>query len=873
MLFKNDFFTFAGERYRLLYRDKDSDLAFALNIDDRKAWPREFSWSGIKKLPKLNPKALQAGRAFSNELDYCASDVVNNTAGNNQVNNVEGLEASRHAAQSSSVLSTAASAVQLAENATRQELLAEQQQIEAQQAEGVATPSQVLRALKKGRVLSDAQVSKREWAAEMLGPLMNEEKSAPGIFEPKERCRMIKARAEEAGCTVTVLYKHLRQFWLGGQTTSALTAPYENCGRSRDGETGRRGAKPESGRDIYQLSEDDHKRFEAALQTHYLVENSVLTINDTYDLLLEDYRYLDGEGNPYLKDHGERPSVRQFRYYLASRYTKDDRLRARLTTEEYKQRHREVLGTVLEDCDGIGHYYEADATIADVFCVATNDVSNIIGKPTIYLIIDRKSRLIVGWYVGLENPSWICAMQAMVSIAQDKQAICERLGVSFDPEDWPAHQMFPRVLLADRGELLSAASDQIVVELGVHIGNLPKKRPEWKPVVECSFKQTRAILQAGAPGFDPPENARLRQAKDYSKESCLTLQQFEKIILLAIIKHNRDPLTKYQLSLSEIGNKVLPIPIDLWNFDMESDNGRQVEYSEEFVRMALLERQTASVTLNGIKFGGCFYASIETSSKGWFSKARAGVFKVTVAFDRRLVDTVYAYDPKHPEEVYECKLTARSERFSGLSFVEVANILKEVKGTSEEIEQIRRQNKANFNSLVQPVYAGGKKALKEARLTSARKSRRADTVQARADGLRAERQELAAPMASNAVADEHASVPAQASAQLTAAAPRFAFTNASSSLAQPPATLSPEGQVSALEANTAADAKSAIHATAGASKTQKVQTAPSAPTHTTHSVHSTTDATAAHAPAAAPARPLTAAEKLQKRKQILTQNV
>ena len=842
LLFKNDFFTIAGARYRLLYRNKDTDRAHAINIDDKRAWPREFSWSAIKALPKLDPSRLQLGNSFPvDSIDTDAAECVTGSGSSLAIGSVESAAASANPA-----------------------LL----QIEAQKAEAPTAPARVLKGLKKGRVLSDAQKRIRDEAIAMLGNLIDEGKSAPQIFDPKERCQMIKDRAEEANCTVTVLYKHLRQFWLGGQTASALTPTYENCGRKRETVTGGRGAKPDSGRDVYQLTEDDVKRFERVLQSHYLVENSLLTINDTYDELLEEYRYLDGEGASYVKDHGERPSLRQFRYYLSSNYTKDECLRARLTPEEYKQKHREVLGTVLEDCDGIGHYYECDATIADVSVVATHDMSSIIGKPTIYLIIDRKSRLIVGWYVGLENPSWICAMQAMVSIAQDKRAICERLDVKYDAEDWPAHQMYPRSLLADRGELLSSPSDQIVVELGVKIGNLPRKRPEWKPVVECGFKQTRAILQASAPGFEPPENSRLRQAKDYSKGSCLTLQQFEKIILLAIIKHNRDPLPKYALSLSEIGNKILPIPLALWNFDLESDNGRQVEYSEEHVRMALLERQSASVTLNGISFGKCFYASAETSSREWFARARTGAFKVTVAFDRRLVDTIYVYDPKHPEEVYQCTLTSRSEKFKGLSFVEVAKILDGVKGTSETIEQIRRQNKADFNVEAKAVYETAKNELKEARLTTGRKNRRADTAEARAEALRAERQELAALPTRDAQPHAHSSGLPTVAPQLSSVVPVSGANQGSqqdstsakstASSAQPYADMTLGGPSGSEGAN-ANDASS----TGGSvpEGTPSVQDVSPAPT------------TSTAAPVAAPARPLTAAEKLQKRKESLTRNV
>lgn len=599
-------------------------------------------------------------------------------------------------------------------------------------------------AIKLKRVLSlqpsPAMIRTRDKAIEYIGTLANQ---VPEIFDDVHRCRLIFEQAQKVGCSTPTLYKYLRRFWVGGQTPSALLGNFHRCGRSDANITAGRGAKPEFGRSIYQLTQRDFVAFERVIKGIYL-KDSRWNMTKVHQHLLEKYYQIpDGNGDMHILPEGERPTFKQFEYHLRKTYPLEARLRGREGGKDFERDHRAVLGTVLADCLGVGHYYEADATIADVYLVACENIQKIIGKPTIYLIIDRKSRLIVGWYVGLENASWICAMQAMFSISQDKQQLCARLGVNYNPNDWPAHQVFPKEFLADRSELLTKTSNQITTELACTVTNVPSKRADWKPVVECGFKQTRMILQDGTPGFDPPENAKKRQGKHYEKDACLTLMQFEAIVLHSIIAHNRSPLSGYLLNLKEIGNDVKPMPVALWNHDIVERAGLLTRYSEERVRMALLPRGDATVSEEGIMFGSCNYTCQEAVEGGWFVTGRKNRFKVTVSFDGRLVDTIYVHDPYLAGVVYQCKLTPRSNRYVGLSFNEVKAIEKFQRMLAPSIRQDQVQVLADFHGSTKPIIDKALKNLKAADLKVSRTARRADTKESRIDELRTERQELA----------------------------------------------------------------------------------------------------------------------------------
>jgi hypothetical protein len=588
---------------------------------------------------------------------------------------------------------------------------------------------------------TDAMKAARDTALQMLGDLPTR---VPEIFAPSARMALIHERSQHIQCAPKTLWKHLRRWWEGGQTPAAMLGQFHLCGRAGTTLTSSRGNTPKADYNIYQVTEADAAIMRAHIERHYLKDERT-SIASSYQKLVEDhYRFLDGNGQRYVSPMGERPSLKQFEYFLRKHFSLETRLRKRKGDKDFERDHRAVLGTVLDDCAGVGHYYEADATIADVYLVAEHDVNQIVGKPTIYLIMDRKSRLIVGWYVGLENPSWVCAMQALRSISEDKQAMCARYGVKYVPEEWPAHQVFPQQVLADRGELFTKQATKIAENLTVTLTNVPSKRGDLKPIVECGFKLTRMTLQATTPGFDPPENAKRRQGKKYDKDACLTLKEFSTIILLAIIKHNRMPMQAYRLNLRELADDVHPSPIGLWNHNIADRAGLLPRYTEETVRLALLPQGKATVTEHGILFNGCHYSCKEAVTGGWFVHARVRRTDLVVSYDGRLVDSIIVHDPVRRGATYRADLLSRDHEFKGLSFYEVKTIERVRSSKMTDIAQGRIQTTADFNDAASTVTSAALNRLKSSGQRVSRSSRRADTKPARLEELRLERMERAA---------------------------------------------------------------------------------------------------------------------------------
>jgi putative transposase len=585
-------------------------------------------------------------------------------------------------------------------------------------------------------------------AARALGaiqPLLN---AIPEVYVPANRAQLVKAHAAASGISERTLRNYLREYWQGGQTPSALHGGWHRCGRVTGalGKTARRGRRPIHGEyAIFEVDDSAKAKLEEAAV--WYLKDGRRTIAGAYQFLLRaHYARPDGNGELHVNLKGERPTLRQFDYYLRKRYSTEVRLRYRLGDKDFERDHRAKLGSARFDCQGVGDIYEIDATIADIFLVAKNDRTRIIGKPTVYIIIDRRSGLITGFYVGLENASWTAARLAILTVAADKAELCRRHGVVYDPEDWPAHSIMPRQFYADRGEMISRASSRIVEGLNLTVTNIPGMRPDWKPFVECGFKLMHQALAEHAPGFDPASNFTKRRGKHYEKDASLTLDDFSKIMLEHVIAHNRRPKLELELSNAELMEEVIPAPIDLWNFDVQTRSGYLSRVREMDVKFGLLPTDKAVVTEEGIHFKNCYYTCEEAIQKGWFIQGRKKRFAMTVSYDPRLADAIYIHDESTRGKYIRADMTDVSRRrYSGLSFSEVHLYKSLEKKTLFEAEQIRQQIGLEYVQRITPTIEDAKASLKRAPKKS-RTSRKADIKDDREQALREERANSSAPL-------------------------------------------------------------------------------------------------------------------------------
>ena len=509
----------------------------------------------------------------------------------------------------------------------------------------------------------------------LWGKMKNALLDEPGIYDRKIRMEHLRRIEQENGGTAANYYRHLGRYWQRGKTPDAFLPGYGASGgrgKYRVGRSIERAEDPsEFGKN---LTPADLVNFDAAIRKYYLTrkENDLARV---YDRLLDDsYTVLETDDNgneaAHLLPKGEIPSIRQFRYwYNKTRDIREEAVKRQGGTG-FELTGRAVTGKNDHGMMGPGSQYQVDATVADVYLVSQFDRSDIIGRPVMYFVMDAASRIVTGMYIGLEGPSWLGMAMALYNATTDKVDYCHQFGIEITEDMWPCHHV-PAVLLGDRGELESHMADNLVSMLGIRVDNAPPYRGDLKPVIESHFKTINAQVKPLIPGFVMPDD-RKRGGKDYRLDAKLDIRQFTRIIINCVLYYNNQHyLSGFEKNEQMLKSGVDAVPVKLWNWGILNSSGSLRAYPKETIRLALMPKETGSVTEKGIYFKKLYYTCPEARESLWFENARKnGRYSVDVSYDPRDMSGIYVWK-KDGEGVLPCTLLDWEQRFSGKSEEEV----------------------------------------------------------------------------------------------------------------------------------------------------------------------------------------------------------
>ena len=497
----------------------------------------------------------------------------------------------------------------------------------------------------------------------------------PAIYRLHERSALLKTLSEESGIQVPNLYKLLTRYWKGGMTPNALLPRYENCGNASnpyDGKSQRRGRKKIAGAEGKNLTPEDLRRFSDAILTWYHGKEQLSLDKVFQNMLGKWYISKDENGNAIPLDPDLVPSRSQFLYWHSKNRNILEEAKARNGVRNYPLQSRASIEKTETFLSGPCDSAQIDATIADIFLVSQGDRSKIVGRPTMYFLMDSYTRMVMGMHITLESPSWHAATLCILNAMEDKVEFCAKYGVEISEEDWPCHHI-PRALVGDRGEMESVSADLLVNQLNMRIENTPPYRGDLKAIIENHFHLMNVDMAElpGKMGKDYGE----RCTEDYRLEARLTLNEFiATIIHLVLLYNNYHYMEYYGKTMQMRQLSVKPIPREIWNFGMKYLSGTQRALSKAAVRYALLPSEKASITVNGILFRGLYYGCDRGFKEHWFDSARiAGRETISIAYDPRDGSRIY-YKPSAESEPLECCLLDSNKITGQFSTEELAQM-------------------------------------------------------------------------------------------------------------------------------------------------------------------------------------------------------
>ncbi|WBA81854.1 DDE-type integrase/transposase/recombinase [Endozoicomonas sp. GU-1] len=537
---------------------------------------------------------------------------------------------------------------------------------------------------------------KRESNYQLIKPLV----SAPDFYDPKVRSHIIQAIIKEKGSTKQTLYRLARRYWQRGQTPNALLPDYKNSGgkgKKRHSSGKKLGRPREYTPGVGAIVDAEvEKLFRIAIDRYVLNEKkrSFPAAHRKFKTLYENY-FPD-------TPESEIPSQWQMMHFFKREYDQVEKIQKQATRIEFNKDIRPLSATANTQVLGPGSRFEIDATIADIYLVSDSDRGNIVGRPTVYLVIDVFSRMIAGFYVGFEDASYVAAMQALAMSMTDKVELCRQFGFEITTDDWPVVGV-PDAILADRGELLGYQIESLERNFSVRIENTPPYRGDAKGIVERSFRSLQADFKPYAPGVVQGTTVKKRGGKNYRLDGKITITEFTEIILASILYHNQfHALEKYDRD-SDIPSDLPMTPLSLWQWGVQHRTGRLRVVPEDALRVSLLPRTKATFSELGVCVFGVYYTSGEILKEGWLHRSSEVVRPETMdaAYDPRIADCIYLFPKQNTTKYWICNLTQRSRQFAGCSFWDVWQVTEQQKKTLAHSKLEADKKKRELEDLIE----------------------------------------------------------------------------------------------------------------------------------------------------------------------------
>lgn len=454
--------------------------------------------------------------------------------------------------------------------------------------------------------IDDLQPNQRKVAYERYGliaPIL------PFISENRERNYVILKVSEEQGVSKQTI-KYYLWLYLVFQNITVL-APEE------------RAEKPLTA---------DQKNIRWALNKFYY-NSKKNTLKTAYTLMLKE-KYCNSLGELYENY----PSFDQFRYFYRKHKKVANQIISREGLKAYQKDNRPLLGDMKEYLSGLsGACVALDATVCDIYLV--DDAGRLVGRPILLAAVDMYSGLCCGYSLTWEGGTY-SLRSLMLNLVSDKVAHCEKFGVEIRNEDWDCKGL-PLYFMTDRGKEYTSETFEQISDLGVQIINLPSYRADLKSKVEKFFDIVQSLYKPYLKGKGVIEpDFQERGAHDYRKDACITLEEFEKILLHCIIHYNTQstvvnfPFTE---DMFEVG--VKPYRNAIWNYMLEQGSGL-IQVKQEDVVLTLLPRTSAKFSRKGLVANGIRYRHTD----GNYTQRYLSGDSVTVAYNPEDVSKVWLFE-------------------------------------------------------------------------------------------------------------------------------------------------------------------------------------------------------------------------------------
>lgn len=416
------------------------------------------------------------------------------------------------------------------------------------------------------------------------------------------------------------------------------------------------------------------------------------------------------------------PSIHQFRYFERKYRKLQNYYISRDGIKDYQKNHRPLLGDGVQAFASHVGVGMLDATICDIYLV--NESGGVVGRPILTACIDAYSGLCCGYALSWEGGTY-SLRGLMLNVITDKQAYCRQFGISIQKEEWACDKL-PGTLVTDMGSEYVSATFAQIAELGVTLVNLPAYRPELKGPVEKFFDLIQGYFKPHLKGKGVIEpDFRQRGGHDYRRDACLTMRQFEQIVLQCIRYYNSQRVLENYPYTSEILHmQIAPVSAAIWNYGIGQPGADLISVTKEELILTLLPRVQGKFTRQGLKANGMRYRN-----ENYIEKYLSGG-TVTVAYNPEDVSMVWVIENGKyvPFELIE-------SRYKGKMLSDVETLREDQKVAVRAHMSVQEQAKIDLSRAIETIALSSVKR-QDSNMKGIRENRQREQVKTHKDYVR-----------------------------------------------------------------------------------------------------------------------------------------
>lgn len=544
-----------------------------------------------------------------------------------------------------------------------------------------------------------------------------------------DRALMVDNLASKFGMGKVSVRRYIRRYLQSGMKIQAMISEYSNCGAKgttrkfiNDKIVRQGGERLARNEEMIQIFEKMSKK--------YISSKARISFVKLYEDMIAEYysdkKLINGSLSTIPYNAYNRPSYRQFVYWLNTNIDKTTLLVARLGKREVANNYRPLFSDTIAHLTvkAIGASYEMDEMETDFYLVSRFNRNKVIGRAILYLIIDVYSRCIVGCGVGLDNNSWSGAEMALLNMAEDKVEFCSKYGITITNEEWPVKGVLPRSITMDNGaEYLSKKFPELVSQHGIGLSYLPPRMGSFKPNVEQKFHQMNCRLKERLPG----QIIKDEYGQSHIAGARLDIDEFTQCVIRFILNYNNTPMDNYPETKDMYKTQLELTPKNVWNYSLAKNNELIKINDMNSYKYSLLSQGMASLTRSGFEFEKMFYICSDFS---WLAEeanvacSRGGKKKIPIRYDKRNLDYIY-YDkegsihvawlnsPNSDSEGRTRQLgigyKTSNDKYANLTSFEVTEINNTKKRQRQDNMEIKLKNNINTSIQINNIVKSARK--------------------------------------------------------------------------------------------------------------------------------------------------------------------